>query len=193
MFIHNCLALWFADSEVPISPPGVKNVGLLESATARPFIAIAGQDVYPSPFGKAGALLHSLVQNHPFFNGNKRTALVSTLVFLANCGIWVEKCSDDEMYDFTVSVAAHKVADRRYEEVEAIAAWFKNNSSHQGVERKIIQRKTRDFDNVEKLLSGGQISISYSVSEIIEFRRIYDSTSKMLGERDEVMYRLAQT
>ncbi|MEK3718728.1 MULTISPECIES: type II toxin-antitoxin system death-on-curing family toxin [unclassified Paenibacillus] len=61
---------------------GVKDHGLLESAVHRPQQSIFGEDAYPSIFDKAAALLESLVKNHCFHNGNKRTAYLVTKSFL---------------------------------------------------------------------------------------------------------------
>lgn len=61
----------------------VRDAGLLESALHRPSASMFGQEAYPDLFDKAAALLQSLVINHPFVDGNKRTAWVSCVVFLA--------------------------------------------------------------------------------------------------------------
>lgn len=61
---------------------GVKDHGLLESAVHRPQQSVFGEDAYPSLFDKAAALLESLVKNHCFHNGNKRTAYLVTKSFL---------------------------------------------------------------------------------------------------------------
>jgi len=61
---------------------GVKDHGLLESAVHRPQQSIFGDDAYPYLFDKAAALLESLVKNHCFHNGNKRTAYLVTKSFL---------------------------------------------------------------------------------------------------------------
>ena len=50
---------------------GIRNIGLLESAIARPFQTFGGEDLYPSPFDKAAAIGESLIENHPFIDGNK--------------------------------------------------------------------------------------------------------------------------
>ena len=55
------------------------------------------------------ALLHALVHNHPFHNGNKRTALVALVVFLDVHG-YVLKASDHELYDYVLALASHEVA-----------------------------------------------------------------------------------
>jgi death-on-curing protein len=65
----------------------VRDVGLLESAVHRPSASMFGQEAYPDLFDKAAALLQSLAGNRPFFDGNKRTAWVSCVVFLAMNGV----------------------------------------------------------------------------------------------------------
>ncbi|MCF0090514.1 type II toxin-antitoxin system death-on-curing family toxin [Streptomyces sp. ME02-6978a] len=64
----------------------VRDVGLLESAVHRPSATMFGQEAYGDLLGKAAALLQSLVINHPFVDGNRRTAWVSCMVFLAMNG-----------------------------------------------------------------------------------------------------------
>ncbi|TLS49314.1 type II toxin-antitoxin system death-on-curing family toxin [Paenibacillus antri] len=61
---------------------GVKDHGLLDSAVHRPQQSVFGEDDYPTLFEKAAALLESLVKNHCFYNGNKRTAYLVTKSFL---------------------------------------------------------------------------------------------------------------
>ncbi|WP_327189516.1 type II toxin-antitoxin system death-on-curing family toxin [Streptomyces xinghaiensis] len=65
----------------------VRDAGLLESAVHRPSAAMYGEEAYPDIFDKAAALLQSLAVNHPFFDGNKRTAWLSCATFLAINGI----------------------------------------------------------------------------------------------------------
>lgn len=60
----------------------LRDIALLESAVYRSQATFGGVDLYPSIFEKAGALVHSLLLNHPFVDGNKRTAVASVLVFL---------------------------------------------------------------------------------------------------------------
>ena len=61
---------------------GLRDLGLLESAVYRPGSTFAGEDLYPSIFDKAASLVHSLLLNHPFVDGNKRTAVTSMILFL---------------------------------------------------------------------------------------------------------------
>jgi death-on-curing protein len=71
------------DAEVdPDEPPGV-DLGLVASAAGRPRQTVFGEDAYPTLHLKAAALLHSLVCNHPFVSGNKRTATLAVHTFYA--------------------------------------------------------------------------------------------------------------
>lgn len=65
---------------------GVRDIAALESAVSRMKASFGGVDFYPDLFSKAASLLHSLVKNHPFLDGNKRTALASTSIFLESNG-----------------------------------------------------------------------------------------------------------
>ncbi|MFH8370321.1 type II toxin-antitoxin system death-on-curing family toxin [Streptomyces sp. NPDC018031] len=65
----------------------VRDAGLLESAVHRPAAAMFGQEAYPDLLDKAVALLQSLAINRPFFDGNKRTAWISCVSFLAMNGV----------------------------------------------------------------------------------------------------------
>jgi death on curing protein len=73
--IHNILVEWFANTEDPVSPPGVRDRPLLESAAARPDHTVGQKPAYTDEFERAAALFHSLINNHPFHNGNKRACV----------------------------------------------------------------------------------------------------------------------
>ena len=83
----------------------VRDLGLLDSACHRPQASLFGQDAYPSLPGKAAALMHSLACNHALVDGNKRLALLATVVFLRINGYSLD-LTDDEAFDLTMSVAA---------------------------------------------------------------------------------------
>lgn len=65
-----------------VDQAGIKDHTLLDSAIHRPMQSLFGEDAYPSLFDKAAALLESLVKNHCFHNGNKRTAYLVVKSFL---------------------------------------------------------------------------------------------------------------
>lgn len=130
-FIHEYLTDYFDESEDPISPPGIKDIGMLQSAVARPFVTAGGKDAFPDVFDKASALFHGVIGNHSFYNGNKRSALLSTLYFLGDNNYVVDRCDDNEMFEFTRQVAAHEICENREEELEFIKNWFSSNSRKQ--------------------------------------------------------------
>ena len=83
----------------------VRDLGLLDSACHRPQASLFGQEAYPSLAGKAAALMHSLACNHALVDGNKRLALLATVVFLRINGYLLD-LTDDDAFDLTMSVAA---------------------------------------------------------------------------------------
>ena len=99
--------------------PGVqvRDHGLLASALARAEATVFGTEPYPDLFTKAGALMHSLIKNHAYVDGNKRVGLVAGLLFLAMNGVHLTG-SDDELFDLTMAIAGgdlddvDKIADR---------------------------------------------------------------------------------
>ena len=98
---------------------GLRDIELLESAVFRPQQTFQGVDLYPDFSSKAGALFESLICNHAFVDGNKRTAVVATETFLELNGVEFGP-TDDEFERFTLGVA------RGEYETEEIAAWFRS-------------------------------------------------------------------
>lgn len=88
----------------------VRDVGLLESAAARPHATAFGEDAYPSLHLKAAALLHSLARNHALVDGNKRLALAGTLAFLGVNGFRLP-LDNDAAYDLVIAVATGELDD----------------------------------------------------------------------------------
>jgi len=103
---------------------GIRDIGLLQSAVSRPMATFGGEDLYPDIFQKAAALLESLIKNHPFIDGNKRTAISSTGLFLRINGYSLET-SQKELEDFTLNMATGKIS------VTAAAKWLKQYSQKQ--------------------------------------------------------------
>lgn len=88
----------------------VRDVGLLESALARPRASAFGSDAYPDLHTKAAALLHSVAGNHGLVDGNKRLALAATIAFLGING-WRLTMTNDEAYDLVIAVASGDLDD----------------------------------------------------------------------------------
>ena len=83
----------------------VRDIGLLDSAMARPRSSAFGVDAYPTIEIKAAALLHSLASNHPLVDGNKRLAWLATVIFLDLNGL-EPKISDGQAFDVVWEVAS---------------------------------------------------------------------------------------
>lgn len=113
--IHDQMIIRFGGSM------GLRDLGLLESALARPQATFGGKDLYPSIFEKAAALLHSLLKNHPFVDGNKRTALSTTGIFLKNNGYKVLNMHQEEI-KFALKVENESLA------FDEIANWLKSHT-----------------------------------------------------------------
>lgn len=84
---------------------GIRDIGGLESAVAQPRMTFGGQELYPTVVEKASALGFSLIQNHPFVDGNKRTGHATMETFLVLNGYQIDS-SIDEQVDVILQVAA---------------------------------------------------------------------------------------
>jgi death-on-curing family protein len=131
--IHWKLVEDFAGSSDPVEPPGVRDRTMLESATFRPQTSNSGVLKYPTVPMAAAALFHSLVLNHAFHNGNKRTALVATLVFLERNN-YILETTDSALFRFVIRIAQHDLVGGRYgadeadREVYEISRWICDNA-----------------------------------------------------------------
>jgi death-on-curing protein len=97
-------------------PAGLRDEGALDSALGRPQATFDGEDLYPTLAEKAAALFHSLVSNHPFLDGNKRLAAISSELFLLVNGLELA-ASDEDLEELVMSTARGELA------VEQIAIW----------------------------------------------------------------------
>ena len=100
---------------------GVRDLSSLLSAVGRPQASFGDQDLYPDLFTKAAALMDSLINNHPFIDGNKRTGIAATALFLyANC--YHLQVSNTELENFTLEIAQSQHS------IEEIKAWYKTHA-----------------------------------------------------------------
>ena len=100
---------------------GVRDLGLLDSAISRPRATFDGVDLYSDLFLKAAALMYSLAKNHPFVDGNKRTAITATAMFLLQNGRFIST-TNAEMERFTFWVVEKRPS------LDELADWFRANS-----------------------------------------------------------------
>jgi death-on-curing protein len=101
---------------------GVRDEGLLESALARPQNVAAYADDVPTLYRLAAAYAFGIARNHPFVDGNKRTALVVAIAFLERNGV-AFAASQQEAYLTFYDLAAGKLSE------EELTAWFEKNST----------------------------------------------------------------
>ena len=92
------------------APVEVRDIGLLESAAARPRASAFGADAYPTLHDKAAALLHSIVRNHALVDGNQRLGLAAIIAFYGLNGRRLTM-TNDEAYDLVMAVAVGEVDD----------------------------------------------------------------------------------
>lgn len=105
---------------------GITSIPLLESALIRSAINISGIDMFPTVYDKAAVLACAIIKNHPFVDGNKRTAIYSAVVFL-------------EINEFQVKIKRHyftklalRIADDRMNYKE-VSSYFKKHTEYLGV------------------------------------------------------------
>jgi death on curing protein len=87
---------------------GLSNPGLLSSALAQPLATFDRQFLHRDLYEMAAAYLFHIIKNHPFVDGNKRTALITTLAFLDLNGVDVESDVPD-LYDLAIGVAEGRI------------------------------------------------------------------------------------
>src|ERR1700743_3477960 len=80
---------------------GIRDLGGLEAALARPYATFDQQELYPTPLDKASAIFESIIINHPFIDGNKRTAYVLMRLTLINYDFDI-KATQEEKYEMTI-------------------------------------------------------------------------------------------
>ena len=105
-YIHDDLLDVFWPSSEKVAGEGLRDRALLESAAVRPFQSAFGSDIYPTIIVKGAALFHSLIANHAFVDGNKRTAVTAFDHFLAN-GL-VLGVPNLTMYDLATQTASYR-------------------------------------------------------------------------------------
>ncbi|MFM8741216.1 MAG: type II toxin-antitoxin system death-on-curing family toxin, partial [Cytophagales bacterium] len=82
----------------------IRDRGALESAISRPFHTFDGKDLYPNPVDKAAAIFESIISNHPFVDGNKRTAYVLMRLILKENHLDIN-VGQNEKFEFVIKAA----------------------------------------------------------------------------------------
>lgn len=111
LYIHRRLIDEFGGSD------GVRDEGVLLSAIARPFSGFGDTKFYPTPIEKGAAIAESIVKNHPFVDGNKRTGY-ALMEFILRENDFFLTADSNERYDFVIQIATGEI------EFEAIVEWI---------------------------------------------------------------------
>lgn len=101
--------------------PGLRDSSALEAAAARPAMTFEGEDLYPELPTKAAALMHSLVNNHPFVDGNKRVGAHAAILFLMLNG-WEMNAVSRDVEDVTMAAARGEL------DLESLTIWFRQRA-----------------------------------------------------------------
>lgn len=96
---------------------GLRDQGGLEAALNRPFMTFGGTDLYPGPVDKAAAIMESIIKNHPFVDGNKRTGYALGRLMLNTYNLDF-RGSDDDEYDLVHAIATGSL------DVDGIKDWI---------------------------------------------------------------------
>lgn len=111
LYIHEQVIRAFGGSH------GVRDMTLVESAVHRPTASFAGEDLYPNLWTKSAALMHALLFNHAFIDGNKRVAFVAADAFLRRNGYRL-RCNQNAAYEFLIAAIKSRL------DVEGLAKWI---------------------------------------------------------------------
>ena len=100
---------------------GVRDLGMLLSAIGRPQASFDDQDLYADLFSKAAALMESLIRNHPFVDGNKRTGVTAAGLFLRRNGYRLT-ANNADLVAITMKIAQSQG------DLEELTVWLRENS-----------------------------------------------------------------
>lgn len=101
---------------------GIRDLGALQAAAARPQATFDGVELYPDLFAKAAALFKSLIRNHPFIDGNKRTAVAAAALLLLRNDYRLTS-GQEELYAFTMRMATGEAGQ------EETRQWFSGHAT----------------------------------------------------------------
>ncbi|HNV29347.1 MAG TPA: type II toxin-antitoxin system death-on-curing family toxin [Cyclobacteriaceae bacterium] len=101
---------------------GIRDNGSLDAALGRPYQTFDGQELYPHPVDKAAAIFESIISNHPFIDGNKRTAYVLMRLILLENRHDID-AGQEEKFEFVIKAARGELS------FDEIKAWIERHLS----------------------------------------------------------------
>jgi prophage maintenance system killer protein len=169
--IHFVLCADFAEAEDPIGYGGVKSQALLESAVGRQHSGFGPFRKYPDPLSNAATLTFGICCDHPFHNGNKRTALVSMLAHLDKNRLTLKgSVRQDELYDVMVNLAQRGFTNAR------IPPRRRERASRYGADHQVAEIATWLGAHVDRV-TRGERPITYR-----QLRQILKPHGYVLGQ-----------
>jgi len=194
LLIHTHLTREFAESNDPISPPGVKSIDLLESAVFRQHTGSGNTLKYPTPVQNAASLTYGICCNHAFHNGNKRTALVAMLVHLDRNRLVVKPgTSHSDLFELILAVAQHSLGQPKPDprkkrvktlrlsdddEVKEIADWIQRRF------RPIVRgEKPISYTRLRQILNSRGFSVESQRGNSVEIVRYVDEQRGFLWKK----------
>lgn len=153
---------------------GPKDFGLLSSAVARQLASAGGKFVHEDFWDIASSLIFGLINDHPFHDGNKRTAFLSSVFFMMEHG-YVPSTDITEVEDFMVEIADFKRVNDRHMKVEEISPKFKSLFRKQDNRMSYIVT----FNELQALLSAHECSISNPQGNYIDVYRGADRVAQI--------------
>ncbi len=143
--IHAYLVKYFAcNGDDPIEPPGLRDRHLLDSAVSRKTAGAFGRIKHPDALDNSITLLYGICHNHPFHNGNKRTAVVAMLVHLYKNHYTFRGMDSGILFNLVLELASHTLGKREY----SASKGPKGSSRRKAIDMKI--------DRVSKKLSADE-------------------------------------
>lgn len=186
--IHEELTKDLQSADDPIFPKGIRSEGLIESAVARQATSYDGRLKYTTIESCAAAITHSLVLNHAFHNGNKRTALVVLLVFLDFHSL-ILNCNEDELFKFVMKIATiHENEQEKKDirnserEIDYINRWIVNNSRKANKKEQPIT-----LYKFKRLLASYDCKIDIKADKIY-IERIIETKGRFFGIKKRKVY-----
>lgn len=192
--IYAILVRDFEHTDDPIAPVGVRDNNLLESAVSRQHTGFGEKRKYVTSVLNAASLCYGICCDHVFLNGNKRAALVAMLVHLDRNELCLPGTSQDQLYDLMVSVADHKLGNRRAapsgkrrddrpdsdSEVEELAKWLRKR-----VEPAKTGEKPITYRQLRRILSNYGVHMENEGQNRMELVRYADIRTGLLRRRTE--------
>lgn len=197
--IHAKLVEEFSRDGDPISPPGIKSPDMLESAVFRQHTGIGSQLKYPDAVSNAATLVFGICCDHPFHNGNKRTALVCMLVHLDKNGLCLFQTSQADLYSLLLEIASHKIGQRvdprrkpekppkrrqQDDEVEEISRWIRKR-----VDRIRRGERLITYRNLRQILGRFGFYLENPRGNSIDIMKIAEAPPSLFRRSPKVEYR----